>query len=291
MEHRIFKIGSAPVEERLHAAQSEVRVGGKVVAPPVPIGSRAPSDDSPILGIPSEQVQLDTKSRLFFHTDPHSSASDRYRLLRLRLSEFKAGLKLKTILVTSPNPGEGKSTTVINLATALVGQGQSRVLVVEADLYHSCLTELVGIKTIEGLGECLERSLNPFAALRRLDPLGWYLLPAGKVSMSPTELLSRDAFAQMMQKLAPHFDWVLIDSPPVMPLADSLLLKSSADATLLIARAGHTPKKDIERCLSQIGREHVLGVVLNATEHVNHLYSKYSKYYGYYYRQTGKGSK
>lgn len=240
--------------------------------------------------IPSEKVHLRPSSRLVFHTDPHSSAADRYRLLRLRFRELKAKWKLRTVLVTSPLPEDGKSTTVINLATALAEKGKSRVLVIEADLYHSCLVDLVGIKPGDGLAEMLERGLSPASGIRRLEPLGWSLLPAGKTSGNPTELLHKEAFSQLMQRLVPHFDWVLIDSPPVIPLADAMLLRSRANATLLVARAGHTPRKAIERSLSLLGREHVLGIVLNAAEDVNRLYSKYSKYYGNYRRDDGASS-
>ncbi len=293
MERKILKIGALPADERPYGSPAEARSTAGGVHLPVSIGSRPSTDESSALfdRLPSEEVRLDANSRLLFHTDPHSSASDRYRLLRLRLREFKAKLKLKTILVTSPNPGDGKSTTVINLATALTEQGRSRVLVIEADLYHAPLIELLGMKASEGLGENLERALNPFAGIRRLDPLGWYLLPAGKASISPTELLSKDALLQTIRKLAPYFDWVLIDSPPVIPLTDTLLLKSCSDVTLLIARAGHTSQKDIQTCISLIGPEHVLGIVLNAAEDINHMYSKYSKYYGYYSRQANSVAK
>ncbi len=83
-----------------------------------------------------------------------------------------------------------------------------------------------------------------------------------------------------MQKVVPCFDWVLIDSPPVLPLVDALLLKHHANATLLVARAGKTPRDAIEKSLAMLGREHVLGVVLNAVDGLNQIYSKYSKYYG-----------
>jgi capsular exopolysaccharide synthesis family protein len=289
MERKILKLGDPPTEERPHHSYAEARATVGVVHPAASTGSRMPNEEGSALldGLPSAQVHLGPKSRLFFHTEPRSSASDRYRLLRMRLREFKARVKLKAILVTSPIPEDGKSTTVINLATALAEKGKSRVLVVEADLYHSCLTELVGIRPTKGLGEILEHTLNPFVGIRRLEPLGWYLLSAGQTSVTPTELFGKETFSQLIQKLVPYFDWILIDSPPVIPLADTLLLKSSANATLLVTRAGHTPKKAIEKTLSLLGREHVLGIVLNAVEDVNQLYSKYSKYYGQY--QLGGG--
>lgn len=257
--------------------------------PGVVTGAQLPNEEDPLASenVPWVQVHLGPKSRLLFHTEPGSSAADRYRLLRMRLRELKPKLKLKTLLVTSPSAEDGKSTTIINLATALAKNGKSRVLVIEADLYHPSLAKLVGVRAVKGLANNLEGSLGVFAGIRRLEPLGWYLLPAGQTSTTPTELLSNEKVSELVRKLALHFDWVLIDSPPAIPLADALLLKSCADATLLVARAGRTPRMAIEKCVSLFGRGHVVAVVLNAAEDVNHMYSKYSKYYGRYRQNVG----
>ncbi len=228
----------------------------------------------------AEEVSLRPESRIPFHTDPHGCAADRYRLLRMRLRELWIAGKLKTLLITSPLPEDGKSTTAMNVATALAEGGKYSVLLIEADLYHSPLAELLGIRSGPGLAECLEGTATLTSAIRRLQPLGWFVLPAGEAHGNPTELLHTEAFAQVMQKVVPCFDWVLLDSPPVLPLVDALLLKHHANATLLVARAGKTPRDAIEKSLSLLGREHVLGVVLNAVDGLNQLYSKYSKYYG-----------
>jgi capsular exopolysaccharide synthesis family protein len=237
-----------------------------------------------------EELNLQPASRLVVKTDPHGFASDRYRLLRMRLRDLKAKWKLKTVLITSPLPEDGKSTTVVNLATALAENGTKNVLVVEADLYHPSLVNLLGIKSTDGLAGVLERRLSPAAGIRRLEPVGWYLLPAGKPSGNPTELLHQENFAELMQVLAPHFDWILIDSPPVIPLADASIIKGSVSGTLLVTRAGHTPRKAIEKALTLLGNERILGVVLNATVGVNKIYSKYSKYYGDFARNSGEPS-
>ncbi len=228
----------------------------------------------------AEEVSLRPESRIPFHTDPHGCAADRYRLLRMRLRELWIAGKLKTLLITSALPEDGKSTTAMNVATALAEGGKYSVLLIEADLYHSPLAELLGIRPGPGLAECLEGTVSLTSAIRRLQPLGWFVLPAGEVHGNPTELLHTEAFARVMQKVVPCFDWVLIDSPPVLPLVDALLLKHHANATLLVARAGKTPREAIEKSLALLGREHVLGVVLNAVDGLNQLYSKYSKYYG-----------
>jgi capsular exopolysaccharide synthesis family protein len=231
--------------------------------------------------IPAEEVQVSPGSRIIVHTDPRSPGADRFRFLRMCLRElWKAG-KLKTLLITSPLPQDGKSTIALNLATTLAEEGKRSVLLIEADLHRPTLTEQLGLDVREGLADCLEGRLNPFLALRRLEPLNWYLLPAGEPRSNPTELLQTEAFASMLQKLSPLFDWILIDSPPVIPITDALSLARQANATLLVAREGRTPGDAIEKAIAVIGRQRILGIVLNAVEGLDRLYSGYYGYSGY----------
>ncbi len=225
-----------------------------------------------------EEVDIDPTSRIVFHTDPNSPGADRFRFLRMRLRELWNTKKLRTLLITSPLPGDGKSTIALNLATALAEGGKRSVLLIEADLHRSPLTTQLRLKTEPGLAECLESGLNPVSAVRRLEPLGWYLLTAGQPHGNPTELLQGDALSIVMHKLSPHFDWILIDSPPVTAFTDALSLGRQANASLLVARATHTSSEAIEKAIVLLGREHVLGIVLNGVEELNCLYSEYYPY-------------
>lgn len=227
-----------------------------------------------------EEVQVQAASRIVFHTNPNSPGADRFRLLRMRLRVLWNTRKLKTLLITSPLPGDGKSTIALNLATALAEGGKRNVLLIEADLHRSPLTQQLSLKAGPGLAECLEGGLNPVTAVRRLEPLGWYLLSAGEPHSNPTELLQGDNLSAMMQKLSHHFDWILIDSPPVTPLTDALSLGRLANASLLVTRAGHTPSEAVEKAIGQLGREHVLGIVLNGVEELDQLYYGYNGYSG-----------
>jgi capsular exopolysaccharide synthesis family protein len=231
--------------------------------------------------IPTEEVQVSQGSRIIVHTDPRSPAADRFRFLRMCLRELWNAGKLKTLLITSPMPQDGKSTIALNLATALAEEGKRKVLLIEADLHRPTLTDQLGLDVREGLADCLEGSLNPFSALRHLQPLGWYLLPAGEPRSNPTELLQTEAFGGMLQTVSPHFDWILIDSPPVIPITDALSLARQANATLLVAREGRTPGDAIEKAIAVIGRQRILGIVLNAVEGLDRLYSGYYGYGGY----------
>ena len=228
--------------------------------------------------VSTEEVQVHPGSRVIMHTDPHSVGADRFRFLRMCLRELWSAGKLKSLQITSPLPQDGKSTIALNLATALAEGGRRKVLIVEADLHRPTLTEQLGIEMRSGLADCLERRLDPASALRRLEPLAWYLLPAGEPRSNATELLQTDALANVLQKLSPHFDWILIDSPPVIPLTDALSIARQAGASLLVAREGRTPREAIERAIAILGRQRILGIVLNAVEGIGR---KYSGYYGY----------
>lgn len=228
-----------------------------------------------------EEVQVHPGSRLVMHTDPRSAGADRFRFLRMCLRELWNAGKLKTLQITSPLPQDGKSTIALNLATALAEGGKRNVLLIEADLHRPTLSEQLGIEKRVGLADCLDNSLNPVSALRRLEPLCWYLLPAGEPRSNPTEMLQTEAFAKVLQRLSPHFDWILIDSPPVIPLTDALSLARQADATLLVAREGRTPREAIEKAIAVLGRQRVLGIVLNAVEGLDRMYSGYYGHGGY----------
>jgi capsular exopolysaccharide synthesis family protein len=230
-------------------------------------------------GIPLEEAEVEPLSRIVFHTDPRGLAADRFRFLRMRIRELSNAGKLKSLLVTSPLPLDGKSTVSLNLATALADQGQSAVLLLEADLYHPTLAQRLGLKPGPGLAECLASCLDALSVVRRVAPLGWYLLPAGGQLPNPGDLLHGDGFAKIMRKLSPYFKWIVIDSPPIGPVTDALALARQTDASLLVVRAGRTPGAAVEAALEALGAKHVMGVVLNGVEGLDRRYSKYNAYY------------
>ena len=151
------------------------------------------------------------------------------------------------------------------------------VLLLEADLYHATLAQHLGIPVRPGLAECLEGGLDPMSALRRLEPLGWYFLPGGDPHGHPTELLQSEKLSGVVEALSPHFDWVVIDSPPVNPIADALSLARHADTSLLVVRAGSTPHDAITAACALLDPKHVIGIILNGVEGLDRRY-----YHGHY---------
>jgi capsular exopolysaccharide synthesis family protein len=237
------------------------------------------------LPVSTEVSPVSPETRLVMHTDPRSAGADRFRLAQIRLTSIQASRKLKSLLITSPLPEDGKSTVTLNLATGLSEGGKHPVLVLEADVHRPTLLKKLGLKAWPGLTECYKRGSDPMLAIRRIDPLGFYLLPAGQPVEDGSSLLQSDFASQLIKSLSSSFfSWVLIDSPPTTPVADIIALKAQADATLLVVRAGETPREAIEESTRNLGRDHIIGIILNGVEGLDRIYSKY---YGYGRSEAG----
>jgi capsular exopolysaccharide synthesis family protein len=171
------------------------------------------------------------------------------------------------------------------MATTLSEGGKRSVLIIEADLHRPAVTQRLGIdpagaSVAVGLGQCLKDGHNPLNCVVKINPLDFYLLPAGKSVEDPTELVQSEHWGEVMDQLTPHFDWILVDSPPLVPLTDAVSLSKKCDASILVVRAHQTPREMVKQSLALLGKKHVLGVLFNASETVNETYAKYGSYYG-----------
>lgn len=265
------------------------------VEPEAPPAAEPQHDDSQkiepgfsLAEVPVEEASITPTTRIVYYTNPDSPGADRFRLLRMRLWPLSESGKLKSLLITSAHAQDGKSTVALNLATALAEQGKRRVLLIEGDLHHPSLTHRLGLSNQSGLAECLEDGLDPLTALRRVEPLGWYLLSAGRPRSNPTELLQSPILANVFEALRPYFDWILVDTPPVIPLTDTLSCRDYVDAALLIVRADRTPREAVEAAIGRVGKQHLLGIVLNGSAEIDRLYSDYSNSYGSKSHRKGK---
>jgi Mrp family chromosome partitioning ATPase len=227
----------------------------------------------------TEASPVPEESRVVVYHDPKSAGADRFRLIKIRVKSIQAARKLKSLLITSPLPGDGKSTVALNLAAALCEEGKVPVLLLEGDVHRPTLVKRLGLKAWPGLTECYKRGDDPMLAIRRIDPLGFYLLPAGQPLEDRVSLLQSTFTSQLLKgRLTGSFTWIVIDSPPTTPVADILALKTQSDGTLLVVRAGETPREAIEESSRLLGPDHILGIILNGVEG---LYRSYYKYYGY----------
>ena len=194
---------------------------------------------------------------------PKSLAAEQYRSLRTRLAQMEGAGGLRTVLITSPQKGEGKSVTAANLALTMAQELQRRVVLVEADLRKPSLQHLFGLPPGPGLAEYLTGAVDLKDALQFVPEHNLTLLPAGTAPLNPAELLGSTAMRRLLDHLRTRFDRVILDTPPVLPLADVAILAPIVDGSLLVVRAGVTPKPAIENALRAFDASRLLGVVLN----------------------------
>jgi capsular exopolysaccharide synthesis family protein len=194
---------------------------------------------------------------------PKSLAAEQYRQLRTRLSHAEGASNLRTVLITSPQKGEGKSVTSANLALTMAQELQRRVIIVEADLRKPSLQHLFGLPPGPGLSEYLSGAAELKDVMRFLPDHNLTVIHAGSAPTNPAELLGSTAMRRLLDQLRTRYDRVLLDTPPVLPLADVAVLAPLVDGTLLVVRAGVTPKPAIENALRAFDSSRLLGVVLN----------------------------
>jgi capsular exopolysaccharide synthesis family protein len=223
--------------------------------------------------------------------DPHLSAialsddlaSERYRTLAVRLINFASKRKLKTLLVTSAQEGEGKSTVAANLAWVMAKAGARRVLLVDADLRRPSAARMLGVKPNGGWLDMTEGLMKLEDAAVRLDPNSLYLLAprsarneakngslnAGASSPDPvaaSEALTSSRVEELLQDLERHFDFIVIDAPPILEFADAQRLASIVDGSVMVVRAARTHHEMVSDALKLIPKERRLGVVLNEAQ-------------------------
>jgi protein-tyrosine kinase len=194
---------------------------------------------------------------------PQSYAAEQYRSLRTRITRAENGRAVRAIVITSPNKGDGKSVTAANLAITMAQEFQQRVLLIDADLRRPAVRDLFGIPDGPGLVDVLVGAVDLNHALVHLPEYNVTLLPSGTTPTHPAELLGSAAMRRVLDTLRTRFDRILIDMPPVTPLADLHVVAPMADGLLMIVRAGMTPKPSIETALASLETSKVLGLVLN----------------------------
>jgi capsular exopolysaccharide synthesis family protein len=223
-------------------------------------------------------VQSRIHPRLILLTDPQAPECEQYRTLRTQLFHAAEKKQLQTVTITSTLAGEGKTSTVINLALAIAQSKEKRVLVIDGDLRRPNVAAYLGVRAKTGLGEILRGEVEPLDTIFTVEGHELYILPVSREVANPTELLSSERWAAMMAELRRYFDFILVDSPPVMPFADVRLLANHTDAVMLVVRAGMATYDTVEKAIEALPAGKMLGVVLNGAENIEE-----AGYYDYYY--------
>lgn len=232
------------------------------------------------LEFPSLNVSVAPNSRLVFFTEPDGLPAEKFRFLGVRLRQIQQNRPLKKVLVTSSIPEEGKSLVSANLAGVLARRKQ-RVLLIEGDLRRPVLAQQFGLGRLAGLGEWLRGDRQAISNIYRLAEFDFWMMPAGNPLSNPLELMQSANLARLMEHIGNLFDWIIVDSPPLLPLADTTVWQRVTDGTLLVTRVGKTEKPQLERALELVKKSDLLGIVLNSSNESN-----YRSYYHYYSHGT-----
>ncbi|MGH9605982.1 MAG: CpsD/CapB family tyrosine-protein kinase [Terracidiphilus sp.] len=208
-----------------------------------------------------------------------SLALEKFHLLSHRLIEIRQKWPLKTLTVTSCVPKEGKTIVTINLAFTLA-RNPGRVLLVDGDMRQPGISRTLRLDPLPGLADYLEGRQEFEAVVRRIEPQHVFYMPAGRASGNPFTLLQGPRMRELAQRLTPVFDWIVIDSPPLVPFADGHCLAKLSDAALLVVRTGVTPKEVIEKAVATLAGVRIAGVVWNSSEEIAHDRYYYAKYSG-----------
>jgi len=193
-----------------------------------------------------------------------SPISEQYRTLRTNIQYASVDKELKSIIVTSPNPGEGKSTTIANLAIVFAQQGK-KVLLVDADLRKPTIHYTFNINNTKGLTNLLMKQATLKNVIQQTPVLDLFILPSGTIPPYPAELLESEVMSQLMDRLKVDFDLVLYDTPPILAVADAQILANKCDGSILVVKSGSTEKDRAIRAKDILlnSRSKLLGVVLN----------------------------
>jgi capsular exopolysaccharide synthesis family protein len=226
---------------------------------------------------------------LVTHRHPKSILSEAYRNVRTSILLSFSEQPPKRIAISSANPAEGKTTTVINTAIALSQTG-ARVLIVDADMRKPRLHTVLGKGNGLGLSNFLSGNTELQSIVKKSKVPNLYHIPSGPIPPNPSELLSSKLFKGMMHILGSKFDHIVVDSPPVLVFADSVILSTSVDGIVLVVLGAKTPRETLQRAkelLYQVNAR-ILGVVINRVDIDRSDYGGYYYRYHYYYGNEGK---
>ena len=239
----------------------------------------------------SVSVKASPESRLVALTDPNSLGAEKFRALVTRLDDMAKQRQLKSLQVTSSVINEGKTLVAGNLAVTLAKYSGAKTLLIEGDLHRPTLASLFGLNELSGLSQWWsgrDQELAPL--LHRLNDMSLWLLSAGKPFDRPSDIIRSTRFAKAFTQLASQFEWIVVDSTPMLPIVDVNLWSKLVDGTLLVVREGVTPAKALKKGLQALDHPKLIGVVINeasGSDQVNYD----GQYYGVRNARAGRVDK
>lgn len=263
-----------------HAAGSSAPAPRSTPASP---GAPAPRSAPLSQGAP-RTVSLKVDTRLMpTLMEPHSAVAEQYRKLKSRIVQATRGEHFSNVLmVTSAAAGEGKSLTATNLAICMAHEFDLTVLLVDADLRRPSIHRYLGFEQTLGLSDCLQDGVDLGEAIVRTDLERLSVLPAGREVAKPLELFGSRKMHNLIKEVKNRYNdrYVIIDTPPILPFAETRPLAHLVDGVIFVVQEGMTPKDGVTQAIEVLKGCPILGLVLNASTNMNPEYSYYGEYYG-----------
>lgn len=217
----------------------------------------------------------DPTGNLFQNSSQHAHSTEQLRTLRSRLYQLRKHDALRTILFSSAVPTEGKTFVAANLAQAIIRQPERRVLLIDADL--RCPRQHLALRAPlkPGLADYLRGDADEMAVIQHGQEGNLCFISGGQTVANPTELLSTSRFKALLDRVSPAFDWILVDSPPSLPVADARLISDICDGIILVVKAASTSFELVQKAQQTFQGKKILGVVLNRVEEDGLEYRSY----------------
>ncbi|MBI4910558.1 MAG: CpsD/CapB family tyrosine-protein kinase [Acidobacteria bacterium] len=268
------------------AAPAQQPPVASVAAPPPSLDRRAAELLAAVKTIPFNPSQ---DAHLIDSSRPHEAPMEEFRSLRTRLNHLQGLQPIHNVVVTSPSPAEGKSFAAVNLAMAESHLDGNLTVLADFDFRRPIVHNIFQVDRSPGITDYLLGKAPLHDVVRRVDGTNLYIMPAGEAVINPLELLNLATVRDMLDLLQKAFNWVIMDSPPLLFAADANLLSTLSHGTILVVRIGTTTIDSVTRAMSSLCENNVLGIIVNGARR-GELYSKYTYYHSYYYSKPDERS-
>lgn len=267
---------------------------------PVAVGAQGPVENPPVPQVPPPNSANDMQgllaaietipftpspdASLLDPSHPSASPAEEFRSLRTRLNHLQSLQPIHTIVVTSASPGEGKSFAAANLALAQSQLEGTLILLADFDFRRPVVHTLFQVPRGPGITDYLQGKASLAEIIKRVEGTNLCIMTAGEAVLNPLELLNLPEVKLLMDRLPSIFNWVVLDSPPLLFAADANLLSTLCHGLVLVVRIGSTTIDSVTRAMASLCQNNILGIVVNGA-HKGELYSKYTYYHSYYYNK------
>jgi protein-tyrosine kinase len=230
-------------------------------------------------------LSLSPDASLIDVTHPNEAPMEEFRTLRTRLNHLQGLQPIHSLVVTSPSPAEGKSFTAANLAIVQSQLEGNFTLLADFDFRRPVVHNLFQVERSPGVTDYLQGKAKLEEVIKRVEGTNLFLLPAGEAVINPLELLNLPEGRQLFELLPSVFNWVILDTPPLLFAADANLLSTLCHGTIMVVRVGATTIDSVTRAIQSLCQNNILGIVVNGAQK-SELYHKYTYYHSYYYSNS-----